>query len=71
MLCYVGNFLRRLALPKQVKDCPLRTVREKLVKIGAKVVSHAPICDIPDWQKSSLIACRLARYWIISTDCGI
>jgi len=37
----IGNFLRRLALPKQIKDWSLRTMREKLVKIGAKVVSHA------------------------------
>jgi hypothetical protein len=37
----LGNFLRRLALPKSIKDWSLRTMREKLVKIGAKVVSHA------------------------------
>jgi hypothetical protein len=37
----IGNFLRRLALPNQIKDWSLRTMREKLVKIGAKVVSHA------------------------------
>jgi hypothetical protein len=37
----IGNFLRRLALPNQIKDWSLRTMRERLVKIGAKVVSHA------------------------------
>ncbi|MBW1841129.1 MAG: transposase [Deltaproteobacteria bacterium] len=37
----IGNFLRRLALPKSIKDWSLRTMREELVKIGAKVVSHA------------------------------
>jgi hypothetical protein len=37
----IGNFLRRLALPNQIKDWSLRTMREKLVKIGAKVVIHA------------------------------
>jgi hypothetical protein len=36
----IGNFLRRLALPKQIKDWSLRTMREKLVKIGAKVVNR-------------------------------
>jgi len=36
----MGNSLRRLALPNQIKDWSLRTMREKLVKIGAKVVSH-------------------------------
>ncbi len=35
----LGNFLRRLALPNRVKHWSLTTLREKLVKIGAKVVS--------------------------------
>jgi hypothetical protein len=37
----LGSFLRRLALPRPVKHWPLTTLREKLVKIGAKVVHHA------------------------------
>ena len=37
----LGNFLRRLALPKPVRHWSLTTLREKLVKIGAKVVRHA------------------------------
>ena len=37
----IGNFLRRLALPKRVKQWSLRTLRVKLIKIGAKVVKHA------------------------------
>ena len=37
----LGNLLRRLALPKSIKDWSLRTMREKLVKIGAKVVKRA------------------------------
>ncbi len=37
----LGNFLRRLTLPRSVKHWSLTTLREKLVKIGAKVVSHA------------------------------
>ncbi len=37
----LGNFLRLFALPKSIKDWSLRTMREKLVKIGAKVVRHA------------------------------
>ena len=36
-----GNFLRRLALPRSVKHWPLRTLREKLFKIDARVVTHA------------------------------
>ena len=35
----LGNFLRRLALPKSVKQWSLCTLRDKLIKIGAKVWS--------------------------------
>ena len=37
----LGNFLRRLALPTGVKHWSLTTLREKLIKIGAKVVTTA------------------------------
>ena len=37
----LANFLRRLALPRAVKHWSLTTLREKLIKIGAKVVTHA------------------------------
>ena len=37
----LGNFLHRLALPRSVKHWSLTTVREKLIKIGAKVVRRA------------------------------
>jgi len=37
----LGNSLRRLALPESVKMWSLRTLREKLIKIGAKVVSNS------------------------------
>ena len=37
----LGNFLRRLALPASVKHWSLTTLREKLIKIGAKVVTHS------------------------------
>ena len=37
----LGNFLRRLALPRAVKHWSLTTLREKLIKIGAKVITHA------------------------------
>jgi hypothetical protein len=36
----LGNFLRILATPEPIKDWSLTTLREKLIKIGAKVVSH-------------------------------
>ena len=37
----LGNFLRQMALPREVKHWSLTTLREKLIKIGAKVVSHS------------------------------
>jgi hypothetical protein len=37
----LGNFLRRLALPPTVKHWTLTTLRDKLVKIGSKIVHHA------------------------------
>ena len=36
----LANFMWTLALPKEVEHWSLTTLREKLVKIGAKVVSH-------------------------------
>jgi hypothetical protein len=36
----LGNFVRTLAMPKAVELWPLTSLREKLIKIGAKVVSH-------------------------------
>ena len=37
----LANFLRRLALPKPARHWSLTTLREKLIKIGAKVTRHA------------------------------
>jgi hypothetical protein len=37
----LANFLRRLALPREIDHWSLTTLREKLVKTGAKVVKHA------------------------------
>ncbi len=37
----LANFVRQLALPKPIRHWSLTTLREKLVKIGAKVVSHS------------------------------
>jgi hypothetical protein len=36
----LGNFLRSLATPEPIKDWSLTSLKEKLIKIGAKVVSH-------------------------------
>jgi Transposase DDE domain group 1 len=37
----LANFLRSLALPSEVAQWSLSTLREKLVKIGARIVRHA------------------------------
>jgi hypothetical protein len=37
----LANFLRRLALPRSIRHWSLTTLREKLVKIGAKIVRHS------------------------------
>jgi hypothetical protein len=42
LLAYnLGNFLRRLGLPRAVKDWSLRSLQLKLVKMGGRMVHHA------------------------------
>ncbi len=36
----LGNFMRTLAMPKTVETWSMTSLREKLIKIGAKIVSH-------------------------------
>ena len=36
----MGNFLRTLALPDEVEHWSMTTLRDKLIKIGARVVRH-------------------------------
>ena len=36
----LGNFLRTLATPESIRDWSLTSLKEKLIKIGAKVISH-------------------------------
>src|SRR5215472_2339547 len=36
----LGNFMRTLAIPEPIKDWSLTSLKEKLIKIGAKIVSH-------------------------------
>ena len=36
----LGNFLRTLGTPEPIKDWSLTSLKDKLIKIGAKVVSH-------------------------------
>ena len=42
MLAYnIGNFVRQAVLPRAARHWTLTTLREKLIKIGGKVVRHA------------------------------
>jgi hypothetical protein len=36
----LGNFLRTLATPEPINDWSLTNLKERLIKIGAKLVSH-------------------------------
>ncbi len=59
----IGNLLRRFALPKPIKEWSLRTMREKLVKIGAKVVSHA---RYETFQMAEVLVSRSLFYEILA-----
>lgn len=37
----MAHFLRQLVLPRPIQGWTLTTLREKLIKIGAKVIAHA------------------------------
>jgi hypothetical protein len=41
LACNLANSLRQLALPRPIRSWNLTTLREKLVKIGGRVVTHA------------------------------
>ncbi len=65
----LGNFLRRLALPREVKQWSLTTLREKLIKVGAKVVIHARPYDF-SWPKSPCLEGYSRPSWGGPTACG-
>ena len=67
----LGNFLRRLALPPSVKHWTLTTLRDKLIKIGGKVVYHARHVTfqlaevaVPRWLYRAILD-RLRRFTAI------
>lgn len=37
----IAALLRRMALPERIRKWSLRTLKEKLIKIGAKVIEHS------------------------------
>ena len=40
LACNLANFLRTLALPEAISHWSMTTLRDRLVKIGAKIVRH-------------------------------
>jgi len=44
----LDNFLRTLATPEPIRDWSMTSLKEKLIKIGAKVVSHG--CLVPGFD---------------------
>ena len=64
----LGNLLRRIALPPSVKHWTLTTLRDKLIKIGAKMVHHARYVTfqlaevaIPRWLYRAILD-RIRRF---------
>jgi hypothetical protein len=63
---HLGNFLRHLALPKSVETWSLRTLREKMIKTGAKVIMHSQYVVFRMAEvavPSDLLGTILARIW--------
>ena len=63
----LANFLRRLALPKSIRQWSLTTLREKLVKIGAKVTRHSKYVS-SNWRRSPCRDNCSQRFWSGSDD---
>ncbi|GAB6051893.1 hypothetical protein JCM17960_08680 [Magnetospira thiophila] len=58
--CNLSNFMRTLALPQEVEHWSLTKLREKFVKIGAKLVSHGRYVT---FQKADGEVCLGLRKW--------
>jgi hypothetical protein len=65
----LGNFLRTLATPEPIKDWTLTSLKDKLINIGAKVVSHAAISRYR-WPRSPSHGKCSKRYCGSSRNCG-
>jgi hypothetical protein len=65
----LGNFLRTLATPEPIKDWSLTSLKDKLIKIGAKVVSHAAMLS-SRWPRSPSHGKCSRRFCGSSRNCG-
>lgn len=72
----LGHLLRWLALPREVKHWSLTTLREKLIKIGAKVVRHSRyvIFQMADVAVPRTLFCkilaRIRRLMLVAISSG-
>jgi hypothetical protein len=62
LACNLANFGRQLVLPKPIQGWTLTTPREKLIKIGAKVVAHAKYVIV---QLAEVAVPRQLFAWIL------
>ena len=53
----LGNFMRTLALPDAVEQWSLTSLREKFIKIGAKIVRHGRYVTFQMAELSFLVTC--------------
>jgi hypothetical protein len=58
----LGNFLRTLAMPEPMRGWSMTSLKEKLIKIGAKVVNHGryiafQMAEVAIRETSSPISC--------------
>jgi len=65
----LGNFLRTLATPEPIKDWSLTSLKDKLIKIGAKVVSHGRYVAF-QWPRSPSHGKCSRRFCGSSRNCG-
>ena len=65
----LGNFLRTLATPELIKDWSLTSLKDKLIKIGAKVVSHGRYVIFQMARSPSRGKCS-KRFCGSSRNCG-
>jgi hypothetical protein len=67
----LGNFLRQVALPREVNHWSPTALRERLIKIGAKVVSRSKavtfqIADVAVPRRSfASILDRIGGLWLV------
>jgi len=59
--------LRTLALPKAAERWSMTSLRDKLIKIGAKVVSHGRYVTLQKWQCRGRCSRKFCRS---SPGCG-